>query len=55
MVTVYVLHQHSSAGSVWIPGPQPALRGSWESIKHCYLTVCFFMPEFVNLCIHLIL
>ena len=48
VVTVFVLHQHSSAGSLWIPGPRPVLRGSWESIKHCYLTVCWvYMPEFM--------
>ena len=48
MVTVYVLHQHSSAGSLWIPGPRPVLRacGSQSS------TVISQYAEYIclNLC-----
>ena len=46
MVTVYVLHQHSSAGSLWIPGPrspQGLVGVNQALLSHSML----FMLEFV--------
>ena len=47
MVTVYVLHQHSSAGSLWIPRPRPVFRGLSQSsavisqyAEYIYLNLC---------------